>query len=140
MRRVSGKKLPQIIAFSALVAPGSIALAHHSVAVFDISKNETISGTVTEFAWVNPHALIRIDVPNDQQPAQSKHYAIELSSPRTLSGYGWKFNSLRPGDRVTLLISPLRDGRPAGLLIEARLAGGTTLITGNPRPGAKLPR
>lgn len=109
----------------ALLAFAAMASAHHSGAMFDREKQMTITGTVTEFTWTNPHASFRVDVPNAQGKVES--WAIEMNSPNNLVHAGWKRSTLKPGDKVTVKINPLRDGRPGGLYIGITLPDGKYL-------------
>jgi hypothetical protein len=102
-----------------------VASAHHSGAMFDREKQVTITGTVTEFTWTNPHASFRIDVPNAEGKMES--WAIEMNSPNNLVHAGWKRSTIKPGDKVTVKINPLRDGRPGGLYIGITLPDGKYL-------------
>ena len=106
-----------------------MVMAHHSFTMFDQTKPVTLSGTVTVFEWTNPHAYIEIDVPEEKGGAV-KHWSVELGSPSILMQGGWKFKDLKHGDKVTVRISPLRDGRPGGLLIQVTLPDGRTLGNG----------
>ena len=109
-------------------------MVHHSFAMFDTTKSSTLSGTVTAFEWTNPHAYIEIDVSDGNSV---KHWSIELGSPSILMQSGWKFKDLKHGDKVTVSISPLRNGQPGGLLIQATLPDGRVLGNGPGRgPGA----
>src|SRR6516225_3988161 len=92
---------------------GSAAFAHHSFAMFDQSKQLPLKGTVREFQWTNPHAFIHIDVPNAE--GGSDLWKVELNSPNNLKRQGWKSNIMQPGDKVTVVINPLRDGTKGGL-------------------------
>ena len=91
---------------------GAPALAHHSFAMFDYNNRITLAGTVVSFQWTNPHAFIDLAVPDG---AAVKHYTVECASPNVLTRIGWKFNTLKAGDKVTLLINPLKSGQPGGL-------------------------
>ena len=104
------------------------AWAHHSFTMFDQTKQLTITGTVTEFQWTNPHAYIEIDVPDES--GAIKHWAIEMGSPSILQQSGWKFSNLKKGDKTTLVINPLKDGRPGGFLNTATLPDGRVLGNG----------
>jgi hypothetical protein len=104
------------------------ALAHHSFAMFDMDKRVTITGTVTAFEWTNPHTYIEIDVPDDKGVV--KHWSIELGSPSILQQSGWKFSSLKKGDKATLIISPLKSGQSGGFLYNATLPDGRVLGNG----------
>ncbi|MGH9648633.1 MAG: DUF6152 family protein, partial [Bryobacteraceae bacterium] len=103
-------------------------LAHHSFTMFDATKVITITGTVTDFQWTNPHSYIEIDVPDESGAV--KHWAIEMGSPSILQQSGWKFNNLKKGDKTTLVINPLKDGRPGGFLNSATLPNGKVLGNG----------
>ena len=115
-------------------AAGSTALAHHSFAMFDYNNRITLNGTVVSFQWTNPHAFIELAVPDGDAV---KHYTVECASPNVLTRIGWKFNTLKAGDKVTLLINPLKSGQPGGMLQEATFSDGKKLTDGNP-PGGKF--
>jgi hypothetical protein len=104
--------------------------AHHSFAMFDTANPVTISGVVTGFEWTNPHVYIELDV-TDAQGAV-RHWTIELGSPSILMRGGWKFNTIKKGDKVTAVVSPLRSGEPGSLLSRVTLADGRTLGNGGP--------
>ena len=104
------------------------ALAHHSFTMFDASKALTITGTVTAFEWTNPHAYIEIDVPDESGAV--KHWSIEMGSPSILQQSGWKFSSLKKGDKATLVINPLKNGDAGGFLNQATLPTGNVLGNG----------
>ena len=115
-----------------LAAP---VLAHHSFTMFDMTKRITLAGTVTAFEWTNPHSYIEIDVPDENGAV--KHWSIELGSPSILQSSGWKFSSLKPGDKTTLVINPLKSGQAGGFLSQATLPNGRVLGNGpgrEPRP------
>jgi hypothetical protein len=100
------------------------ALAHHSFAMFDTSKEVTLSGTVKEFQWTNPHSWLQLNVPRDGKAVE---YSIELGSPNTMSRHGWRRGTFKPGDRVSVTINPMRDGSPGGSLVNAVDAAGNRL-------------
>jgi hypothetical protein len=112
------------------------AFAHHSFALFDHQNRITVTGTVLKFEWTNPHVFIQLEVPDG---TTTKHYTVECASPNVLTRVGWKFNDIRQGDKVTLLINPLRSGQPGGMLEKATLADGRALSDGNP-PAGVFPR
>jgi len=107
-----------------LLAAGS-ASAHHSFAMFDRSKKITTEATVTQFQWTNPHSWIEVDVPNSS--GGTDHWSIECNSPNNLSRQGWKSNSIKPGDKITIMFWPLRSGEKGGLFISLTLANGQVL-------------
>jgi hypothetical protein len=108
-----------------VAAAASPAWAHHSFAMFDRSKQVSLVGTVKSFQYTNPHSWIQLVV---MTPAgNADEWTIEALSPNVLSRDGWKKNSLVPGQKVTVLISPLRDGTHGGNLISVTLPDGVTL-------------
>ncbi len=111
------------------------ASAHHSFALFDHVNRVTVTGTVVKFDWTNPHVYIHLAVPDG---AKTKAYTVECASPNVLTRVGWKYGDIKQGDRVTLLVNPLRSGKPGGMLERAMLADGRTLSDGNP-PGGVFP-
>ena len=120
--------------FHAIVALGVLStaspvFAHHSFTMFDMTKRVTITGTVTSFEWTNPHCYIEIDVP-EEPGGGVKHWSIEMGSPSILQQAGWKFSSLKKGDETTLIISPLKNGKPGGFLNTATLPDGRSLRNG----------
>lgn len=116
--------------FIALSTSGLLAwcvpgLAHHSQAMFDTSRTVTLSGTVAEFNWVNPHSSFKIEVTD--KDGKTAVWAVEMNSPQNLVRSGWKRTSLKKGDRITAVVRPLRDGKPGGLYVSVTLADGTTI-------------
>jgi len=104
--------------------------AHHSFAMFDTANPVTLAGVVTDFQWTNPHVYIELDVPDGNRAA--RHWTIELGSPSILMRGGWKFNSLKKGDKVTAVVSPLRSGEPGSLLTRITFPDGRVLGNGGP--------
>jgi hypothetical protein len=107
---------------------GTRVHAHHSFAMFDTTNRITLTGKVTQFQWTNPHAYIEIDVPDGTNPP--KHWTVELGSTSILMQGGWKFTDIKPNQTVTVVLSPLRSGQPAGLLVRITLADGRVLANG----------
>jgi hypothetical protein len=104
------------------------ASAHHSFAMYDTSKVVVLKGTVKEFEWTNPHALLWV-VAAAGDDAGSDLWTIELpTSPGNLSRMGWSKHSLRPGDALSVEINPLRDGKHGGSFKKATLASGEILV------------
>ena len=112
----------------ALAAGQPAVMAHHSFAMFDTAKPVTLAGVVTAFEWTNPHAYIELDVPD--AAGGVAHWTIELGSTSILMRAGWKFNTLKKGDKVTALLSPLRNGEKGGLLSRLTLSDGRVLPNG----------
>jgi hypothetical protein len=107
-----------------LLVSGSVS-AHHSFAMFDRSKETTIVGVVEDFQWTNPHSWIELDVPNES--GGTDKWSIELNSPNNLSRQGWKSTSVKPGDKISVIIWPLRSGEKGGLFISLTLPNGQIL-------------
>jgi hypothetical protein len=101
------------------------AVAHHSGAMFDTSKKVDVSGTVVDFNWSNPHANFKVSV--EKPGGGSEVWAVEMNSPNNLVRDGWKRSTLKPGDKVTVTVRPLRDGTPGGQYVSIVLADGKVL-------------
>ena len=119
--------LPALLALGVLA--GGPAVAHHSFAPYESTLQIKLSGVVSEFKWVNPHVYIEIDA-TDEKTGEKRHWLIEGASTSILNRAGWKFNMIKPGDRITVIVSPLRTGEPAALLKQITLADGRTFSNG----------
>lgn len=104
------------------MASSTVALAHHSNAMYDHSKTLEVAGTVREFQWTNPHTFIELTVDSPQGP---QNYTIEGATPGVLRRQGWKFNSLKPGDKVVVKYHPLKKGNLGGGLVSVQKDGAT---------------
>ena len=104
--------------------------AHHSFAVFDMTSEKTITGTVSKFEWTNPHTFIFVDAPNDKGVIET--WAIEGMSPNYLGRRGWSKTSVKPGDKITVTVRPLKDGKTGGMFVRALVDGKTLMPTGQP--------
>jgi hypothetical protein len=114
------------VAGVALLAIGAgAASAHHSFAMFDRAQQVTLEGTVKEFQWTNPHTWTQLIVTQDGKQVE---YGIEGGSPNGLSRRGWSKNSLKAGERVKIVINPLKDGQKGGSFVRATFPDGRTLI------------
>ena len=119
MMKRSMKWLLPALALSAVPAA-----AHHSYSMFDMNKTVALEATVSRFKWQNPHSFIEADV---QAPGGSERWAIEMTAPANLVQEGWKRSSLKPGDKVTIWVHPLRSGAKGGSYVGVKLADGSTL-------------
>ena len=99
--------------------------AHHSPAAFDRTKQVTLTGIVTSFKWSNPHSWIEMDVANASGGVEK--WAVEMTSPTYLVRAGWKSTSVKPGDKITVTVNPVRSGEPTGIFLNAVLPDGRTL-------------
>jgi hypothetical protein len=104
-------KFISLIALGVLLAVSVPTFAHHGSAAYDMSKSATVTGTVTDFQFVNPHVLISIDV-KDPSTGKIEHWQGELTSPNHLARAGWTKSTLKPGDEVTITGGPAKSGSP----------------------------
>ncbi|HLH07978.1 MAG TPA: DUF6152 family protein [Terriglobales bacterium] len=104
-------KLFSLIALGVLLALSVPAFAHHGSAAYDMSKTVTVTGTVTDFQFVNPHVLIAMDV-KDPATGKIEHWQGELTSPNHLARAGWTKSTIKPGDELTITGGPAKSGSP----------------------------
>jgi hypothetical protein len=110
----------------------SALVAHHANAVFDLGKKLTLTGTVTEWFWANPHCLLRFDVKDDS--GELKHWVAETQAPPNMTPFGWTKQSFAVGDQVTVTLEPVKNGSPLGRILQVKLPDGKTLVAGNGLP------
>ena len=103
------------------------AQAHHSFAMFDMTKEVTVSGTVRQFQWTNPHAYIQL-IAKDEQ-GRDVEWSMEMGAPMYLYARGWRPRSLKAGQRITVTLNPLRNGRPGGVVKDVKDADGKPIGT-----------
>ena len=101
------------------------AFAHHSFSMFDMKATKTLSGTVKQFEWTNPHSWLWIYVQNDK--GEMEQWGIEGMSPNFLGRRGWSKNTLKPGDKISVDIHPLRNGEKGGTFLNVTLPDGKVL-------------
>jgi hypothetical protein len=101
------------------------ALAHHSMAGFDRTKTVTLTGTVKQFKWANPHSWIELEVPDGKGGVAD--WNVEMTSPAVLIRAGWKSSVMKPGDKVTVMAHPQQSGELGGIFVSVTLADGRTL-------------
>jgi hypothetical protein len=94
------------------VAVAGRADAHHSIAKFDGRQVVKISGTVTAFRWINPHAVFELDGMVDGE-SRSAHWIVEMQAPNTMTEVGWSRTTLAAGDSITVFANPAREPAPA---------------------------
>ncbi|MEE8439673.1 MAG: DUF6152 family protein [Micropepsaceae bacterium] len=125
---MSVKTLPVAgLALAGLAALGLAipALAHHSHANYEPSDAIEITGTVVDYQWINPHTWIYITVMGDD--GEMQEWALESGSTGQLTRRGWGADSMLPGDTISALIRPLKDGSYGGVLGTIILSDGTAL-------------
>ena len=115
-----------LIAGAVILSMAASVAAHHSPAAFDRTREVKLVGTVKEFRWQNPHTWIEILVPNER--GEPVLWAVELTSPTYLVRAGWKSNTIKAGDKVTIVGNPVRTGEPSAIFVSLTLADGRTLL------------
>jgi hypothetical protein len=103
--------------------------AHHGAAGYDMDKQLTMKGTVTEWLWANPHCFLKYDTKDDA--GNAAHWAVEVSNPTDMVKRGWARQSLKIGDEITVTVRPAKNGATVGQLLKVVLPNGQTLIGWN---------
>jgi len=120
------KRKTRVAAFLSVAAVllASVQLfAHHGTGVsYFMDKRLTLKGTVTEFRMANPHCQLYFDVKDES--GKTVHWSAEISSVFHLAKAGWKRDSIKPGDQVTVVLSPSKAGNPAGVMWTVTLPDG----------------
>jgi uncharacterized protein DUF6152 len=127
------KRKLAVVSVVAGLLPGA-ASAHHSFAMFNRDQLTSITGVVKDYEWSNPHVWIHLMVTDDKGVA--REWGFEMQSIAQDSRAGWRPDSVKPGDKVTIEFHPLKDGSRGGQLTSAVLANGTRL--GPPPPDGFL--
>jgi hypothetical protein len=117
-----------VLGWAALLA--APAFAHHSAVMFDDQKEITVSGTVKDFQYTNPHSWLLVDVKNDDGSVTT--WGFEAEGPSTLTRAGIRRSDFAPGTAVTITGHPMRDGRPAAAWVRATRGDGKEF---DPRAG-----
>lgn len=115
------------IATIALLAASSAVIAHHGAATFDTGKELTMQGTVTEWVWSNPHCFLKFDV--QEKDGTVKSWTVETSNPPDMVNRGWSRRSFKVGEKVTVIVEPVKSGNPVGRLLTVTFADGKVLST-----------
>ena len=106
------------ILIGAVTLAATAAQAHHSAAMFDKTRTVTLTGTVRELQWTSPHCWIQLLAPADSGAGPAE-WSIEMGAPFELYRGGWRPTILKPGDKITIVFNPTRDGSRGGLFISA---------------------
>ena len=99
--------------------------AHHGGASFMTDAQITLKGTVTKWVYASPHLLLMLDVKGED--GKVVNWVLETQSPTVMYPSGYRRDSFKPGDEVTVLAGPAKNSRPVGRIIEAVTADGKTL-------------
>ena len=101
------------------------AFGHHSGAMFDHSKLVKVTGTVVSWEWSNPHSWLKVATPDGKGGTVVQNF--ETGSPNTMFRDGWRINSFKPGDKVTVVGFPRKDSNLNGMMVTGTTAAGITL-------------
>jgi len=121
-----------VAAVTALVVAPRIDAHHNSAPIYDLSQSVTVTGVVTEFRFLNPHARILLDVMDSD--GATRNWLAEGANIIALRLQGWTGEEVKPGDRITVKGAPSRDGTPRVEWSEITLADGRVLGGGNNFP------
>lgn len=103
-------------------------IAHHGRgATYDMKKQVTLKGVVSEVAWRNPHVVIYMDV--KETDGKVVNWAFENSSVGTLARQGYSRNTLKAGQEITAVVNPSAQGAPRGIVVKVILAGGKEIMS-----------
>ena len=129
---------PRTLLFGASVVLAMLAdpaSAHHSFSMFDAKQSVTLHGVVKEFRWTNPHVFIQL-LTSGEGGVAAGEWSIELTSPEHLVRAGWKPGTLKSGDKVTIVVHPIRLGSMGGQFVSGSAADGTPI---GAAPSARVP-
>ena len=108
-------------------APG---ISHHSNSAYQVDQVRTLTGVVKEWKWSNPHTWLYLMV--DDEKGGKVEWAVEGRAPGVLGRVGWDRSVLKPGDKVTVHMSPAKDGSHVGIIARVTKEDGTILGNGGP--------
>ena len=116
----------KIISLAALaaVAFATPLFAHHSLAMFNQEQTVTLTGTVKELEWIQPHSWMHMVI-NDAN-GRPQNWAFEMGGIGQLTQQGWTKDMVKPGDTLSITVHPLKDGSRGGQYLGAQLASGKT--------------
>ena len=129
------KTIATVAVFGCLFAliAATPALGHHSAAAFDTEATVVVRGTVTEWFWANPHCLLMVDAKTDG--GETVRWVMETQAPANMIDAGWRKNDLAPGDEVTVIVQPAKNGNPVGRIARVEFADGRVLDATQDRSG-----
>lgn len=128
------KALLAAVATVSLFSFSGRAFAHHGGGAYDQDHPLTLSGTVKDFMFIQPHPLITLEVKNDQ--GAMTEWSVEMTAPNHLAHYGWNGKKLKPGDAITVVGLPARNGLKVLNLRKISWANGEVIPLGPPpQPG-----
>jgi hypothetical protein len=124
-----------VLVFAAALLMSVPLAAHHGGAAYDVGKPLTLKGTVTQWHYSNPHCLLTLDVKGADGTVVT--WIAETQAPSIMYPAGYRRDTFKPGDAVTVVVDPAKNGRPVGHIREVVTAAGWTLGSGGqstPKP------
>ena len=122
------KLLTFFVLVAALLTVAGPVFAHHGRgATYDMKKQVTLKGTITEVAWRNPHVAIYMDVKD--AGGNVVNWAFENSNVSTLARQGYNRNTLHAGEEITAVVNPSAQGAPRGIVVKVILASGKEIMS-----------
>ncbi|HTI67123.1 MAG TPA: DUF6152 family protein [Caulobacteraceae bacterium] len=116
-----------ILAGAAVALAAGPAMAHHSGAMFDSAKQVTLEGTIKEFQFTNPHSWIQLNVSDGGKVTE---WSLETGGVSGLYKRGIRASTLKPGDKVTIVVNPLKNGNAGGSVRTVTAADGKVIMGG----------
>ena len=129
MRRIFGALMAGVV----LLAAGSVRAHHSPSSIFDMSKKITLTGTLTQVEWVNPHSWVHVDVTDENGKVTA--WSCETAPPNMLYRQGWRRDSLKPGDQVVVEGFLAKDGSHTMSARSVVTPDGKKLFAGSPTDG-----
>jgi hypothetical protein len=126
--RMKTKPFAVLAAGALLLMVASPMFAHHGGVQYDKEHAVTVTGTVTEYLFTNPHVQIHFDVKDENGNVDK--WVAETGSPQRLFRFGWNAKTLKPGDKITVTGAAFKDGRKVMSLIKLVGGGAPTLTVG----------
>ena len=118
-------RLAIILAIAAGLGPSAPVQAHHTGATLLSETTITLKGVVKNWLWSNPHCLLTLETTGEN--GQAVQWVLELQAPNSIFSEGYRKNSFKPGDVVTVTANPVTSGRPYGRMAGVVLADGTRI-------------
>jgi len=134
MARTSSRGLwASVVVLVMMTAP---AIAHHSFAMFDQTREITLTGTVLEWHWINPHThlILNVEPGPGVDPSMVGEWDIEGASTNIMRVQGWSSSMVKAGDKVTVTANPLRNGQKGATLFYVTLPDGKRIFNDVARP------
>jgi hypothetical protein len=117
------RRLVNLVAMAVLMSASLVA--HHGSAAFENGKTVTLKGTVKSWTYMNPHCLLTFDVTGDD--GKVVQWIVETQAPGIMYPAGYRKDSFKAGDDVTVVANPVKNGLPIGRIVNVLTASGWTL-------------